>query len=147
MSLLTVLLIFFCGQHLSFVNSVTHLGHVLSYNLSDTAGITCKLRDMVRNDNYVLATLSFVGPHILTKLFQSYCLPLYDSCLWSLSCPALLGIEVAFNNILSKLCHLPWRTHTGIVHSVANQISLLNAICHCSHRLLLSALNCPSLIV
>ena len=132
--------ILFCGKLLSIVNSVTHLGRVLSYNLSDTADITCKLQDMVRKANYV-------GSHILTKLFQSYCLSLYGSCLWSLSCPALLGIEIAFNNILRKLWHLPQCTHTGIVHSVANLISLFNAICHCSHRLLLSALNCPSLLV
>ena len=139
--------IFFCGQLLPFVDSVTHLGHVLNYNLSDTPDITCKLRDMVRKANYVLATFPFVGPHILTKLFQSYCLSLYGSCLWSLSCPALLGIEVAFNNILRKLWHLPRRTHTGIVHSVANLISLFNVICHRSYRLLISALNSPSLIV
>ena len=97
--------------------------------------------------NYVLATFPFVGPHILTKLFQAYCLFFYGSCLWSLSCPALIGIEVSFNNILSKPWHFPRRTHTGIVHSVANLISLFNAICHRSHRLLLSALNCPSLLV
>ena len=38
----------FCGQQLSFVDTVTHLGHLLHYNLSDVPDINHKLRDMVK---------------------------------------------------------------------------------------------------
>lgn len=41
-----------------------------------------------------------------------------------------LALEAAFNNTLRELWHLPRRTHTGIVHFVANLISLFNTICH-----------------
>ena len=50
--------------------------------------------------------------HILSliKLFQSYCLSLYGSCLWPITCPSLLGFEVAFHKFLHiKFCILPWR--------------------------------------
>ena len=69
----------FCGQQLSFVHTVSHLGHLLNYNRSDAPDINHKLRDMVRKANYVLVTFPSVGPHILTKLFRSYCLSLYSS--------------------------------------------------------------------
>ena len=137
----------FCGQQLSFIDTVTHLGHLLNYNLSDAPDINHKLRDMVRKANYVLVTFPSVGPLILTRLFQSYCLSLYGSCLWSLSSPTLHSIEVAFNKILRKIWNLPRHSHTRILHSVANLSSLFNIVSLRSHRLLLSALNSSSWLV
>ena len=119
----------------------------LTFNLSDAPDINHKLRDMVRKANYVLVTFPSVGPLVLTKLYQSYCLSLYSSSLWSLSCPALHSLEVAFNNILRKIWKLPRRSHTGIVHSVANLYSLLNVVPLRSNRLLLSAMKCSSMLV
>ena len=83
------------------------------------------LHDMVKKTNCLLASFPRVGPFILTRLFQSYCLSLYGSALWSLSCPALHLIEVAFNRVLGRIWRLPYRSHTGIVHLVANLDSLL----------------------
>ena len=114
----------FCGQQLSFLDTVTHLGHLLHYNLSDAPDINHKLRDMVKKANCLLASFPKAGPTILTRLFQSYCLPLYGSALWSLSCSALYHMEVAFNKILRRIWRLPNRSHTGIVHSVAKLDSL-----------------------
>ena len=41
--------------------------------------VNSKLHDMVRKANCLLATFPRVGPSILTHLFQSYCLSLYNS--------------------------------------------------------------------
>ena len=105
----------FCGQQLSFLDTVTHLGHLLHYNLSDVPDINHKLRNMVKKANCLLASFPRVGPIILTRLFQSYCLSLYGSALWTLSCPALYHLEVAFNKILRKIWHLPYRSHTQVL--------------------------------
>ena len=78
---------------------------------------------MVRKANCLLASFPRVGPLVLARLFQSYCLSLFGSALWSLSCPVLYCIEVAFNRILRKISS---RSHTGIVHSVAKLESLYN---------------------
>ena len=43
----------FCGQQLSFIDTFSHLGHLLNYNLSDAPDINHKLRDMVRKVNYL----------------------------------------------------------------------------------------------
>ena len=106
---------------------------------------------MVRNGNYACSCdISFcwtAHSHQVVPVLLLIPLYVHCSCLCSLSCPALLVIEVASNNILRLWWHLPQHTHTDIVHSVANLIILFNAICHCSHHLLLSALNCPSLLV
>ena len=131
--------IHFCGCELPFVDTVTHLGHVLHYNLSDASDINLKMRDMVRKANYILASFPGVSPPVMTRLFQSYCLSLYGSCLWCLSSPALRNIEVAFNKILRKIWHLHYRSHTAIVHLVAGLHSLHNTVLYRSKSLSLAA--------
>ena len=93
---------------------------------------------MVRKANcYLLPSQEF----ILTPL------SLYDSGLWTLSCPALQNIEVAFNKILRRIWSLPACSHTCIVHLVANLCSVFNVIYHCSNSLLHAATHCPSVLV
>ena len=137
----------FCGQQLSFLDTVTHLGHLLHYDLSDVPDVNCKLRDMVRKANCLLASFPRVGPTVLTHLFQYYCLPLYGSALWSLSCSGLRHLEVAFNKLLRRIWHLPYRSHTGIVHLVANLDSLFNLVYRRSNSLVYAAAKCPSALV
>ena len=120
----------FCGQRLPFLDTVSHLGHHLYYNLSNVPDVYQKLRDMVKKANCVIASFPGVGPFILTRLLQSYCLSLYGSNLWILSCTALQNLEVAFNKILRRIWHLPNCSHTGIVHLVAKLYSLFNVVYH-----------------
>ena len=86
---------------------VFHLGLHLRYDLSDDADILSKARDLVRKANLMLCTFSAVDPVVKTRLLQSYCLALYDCSLWKLSCSSIRSIEVSFNNILSRVWHLP----------------------------------------
>ena len=138
----------FSGTHLNFVNTVAHLGHVLTYDLSDSADITSKTRDMIKKANCVLFSFTGVDPVILTRLFSSFCLSLYGAALWNLSNPSLRSLEVAFNNILRKVWHLPFNCHTRILHLTARLHSLFNLILHRSQSLLVSATTtCPSVLV
>lgn len=146
-SFTSVVCFIFRGQQLSFLNTVTHLGHLLHYNLSDVPDICHKLRNMVKKANCVLASFPRVGPTILMRLFQTYCPSLYGSALWSLSCSALSHIEIAFNKVLCRIWCLPYRSHTGIVHLVANLDSLYNLVYRRSNSLLCAAVKCPSLLV
>ena len=134
----------FCGQQLPFVDTVTHLGHLLRYDLNDNEDINDKLRSMVRKANCLFASFPRVGSPILSRLFQSYCLSLYGSSLWSLSSPLLRNIEVAFNKILRRIWHLPNRCHTRILHLVAGLDSIFNVVAKRSKYLLYAASNCPS---
>ena len=95
----------------------------------------------------LLASFPRIGPFILTRLFQPYCLSLYGSALWTLSCPALRLIEVTFNRVLRRIWRLPSRSHTGIVHLVANLDSLFNFVFRRSNSLRYAAAKCPSVLV
>ncbi len=61
---------------LAFHDTVTHLGHLLSYNLSDMLDINYKLKDMVSKANCLITSFPGIGPSIRTRLLQSYFLSL-----------------------------------------------------------------------
>ena len=46
--------IVFCGEQLVFLNTVCHLGHHLSYNLSDDEDINRKCHDFLKKANILL---------------------------------------------------------------------------------------------
>ena len=136
--------IYFCGELLAFLNSVCHLGHILSYNLSDNDDIVFKSRDLLKKANLLFCNFKFCNPHTLTFLFRSYCLSLYGCSLWRLDSPSMNLIEVAFNKILRHIWKLPSNSHTRIVHSTARLLNLFNVVFARSLSLLSSALSCPS---
>jgi len=133
-----------CGSPLPFLDSVIHLGHVLRYDLSDEEDIIMRTRDMIRKANCMLHTFPGVDCAGLTRLFQSFCLSLYGSALWNLSCRGIRTIEVAFNNILRRIWKLPALTHTAILHCVAGLQSMYNTIYRRTMSLICAAANCPS---
>jgi hypothetical protein len=135
------------GHQLPFLDTVVHLGHLLHYNLSDVPDINRKLRDMIKKANCIFASFPRVGPAILTRLFQSYCLSLHGSALWSLSCSGLSAIEIAFNKCLRRIWNLPSCSHTRIVHLVAKLHSLFNVVYRRTSALLRAAARCPSELV
>ena len=140
--------IFFCGSHLHFVDTVTHLGPILSFNLSDSPDIFLKTRNMVKMANCILYPFSGIDPVTLTRLFHSFCLSLHGAAIWNLSNPSLRSLEVAFNNILWKIWRLPFNCHTRILHLTARLLSPFYLIYHRSQSLVSSVTNkCPSSIV
>ena len=66
-------------------------------------------RDIARKANCMLVTLAGVDPFVKTKLFQSFCLPLYGSVTWTLLCRGLKTLEVMpmFEEDLEAACQLP----------------------------------------
>ena len=100
-------------------SDVSHLGHLLSYNLNDNVDIIRVIKDINRKANSILCTFSFVNPIIKTFLFKSYCLSLYGSVLWTLSSASRNSLQIAINKISRKIWHLPRHSHTSIVLSVA----------------------------
>ena len=64
----------FLGQTLSLSNSISHRGHILTYNLSDDDDICAISKDMCRKANCLLHTFSCCDPFVKTRLFSSFCL-------------------------------------------------------------------------
>ena len=104
----------FLGESLSLCKTVTHLGHRLSHDLSDTPDIRAKAKDLAKKANYMLYSFSCCDQLTKTSLLQSFCLSLPGSATWKLSCLQLKSLEVTFNNTLRKVWSLPRKCHTSI---------------------------------
>jgi hypothetical protein len=66
----------FNGVFLKFSNKVLHLGHLLSFDLSDKDDIIRATKDVNRKANFVLYTFRYADPFVLTFLYKMYCLSL-----------------------------------------------------------------------
>ena len=124
-----------CTPVLSFNNlklklnrSVTHLGHILTQDLSDNEDITSCQKDLCRKANCMLHTFSCCDPFTKTELFRTFCLSLYGCALWLSSATQIHSLEVTFNNIIRKIWSLPRNCHTSILHLVAGLHSLRNTV-------------------
>ena len=138
---------FFNGLELNLGHSDKHLGHLLSFNLSDTDDIVRVKNDLIRKANCMLHSFSPCNPLVKTKLFDSFCLSLYGSALWFSSSPELRSLEVSFNNILHRIWSLPRMYHTGILHCTAHLNSIYNIVVRRSSKLLSAALKSQSSLV
>ena len=136
----------FCGTNLKFSKEVTHLGHILSENLDDSADILRETRHLLRKANYILCTFSFADPFVQCSLLKSFCLSLYGAQLWDLSNKNISNLQVVFNKILRRLWNLPFNSHTKIVHCVSRIESIKNLIYKRFNRLYQRAHSCSSLV-
>ena len=131
----------FLGESLSLCKTVTHLGHILSHDLSDAPDIRAKAKDLAKKANYMLYSFSCCDQLTKTSLLQSFCLSLPGSATWKLSCLQLKSLEVTFNNTLRKVWSLPRKCHTSILHFTASLDSMYNTIHRRSLNLLQAAIS------
>ena len=83
--------------------TLCHLGHYLTYDLSDDEDIVFRSRDFLKKANLLFYNFKFCSPSTLTFLLHSFCLSLYGCALWHLDSKAITSIEVAFNKVLRRI--------------------------------------------
>ena len=101
----------FGGIALDFMDTITHLEHVLSYNLDDTSDIIRATKDMTRKANFVQCLFPFADLSVKNFLVKQFCLSMYGSTLWYLSCKNLRIIECALNKSFRRIWNLPPHSH------------------------------------
>ena len=72
----------FNGVHLNFSDTILHLGHLISFDLSDQEDIFRINQSINQKANLLMNTFRFSDPFVLTYLFKAYCLSL---SLWKYS--------------------------------------------------------------
>ena len=85
----------FCGTSLQYSVSVSHLGHIVHFNLDDTEDINRAIKDLCRKSNHLLITFSSCDPLVKTFLLNAHCFNSYGCALWRLDCKSLKAFEVA----------------------------------------------------
>ena len=95
--------IYMNGHRLRFVDKVSHLGHILTFNLHDKDDIIRATSDLNRKANYILSSFEYVDPSVKSFLLKSFSLSLYGCVLWSLSSLDINIIQVALNHHLRRI--------------------------------------------
>ena len=75
----------FCGQELTFTDTVVYLGHTLSCDLSDSEDIENKTKDFIRCANCLLANCGVCSSAVKSCLLQFFCMSFYGAALWTLA--------------------------------------------------------------
>ena len=136
--------------------------HGFTPDLDDKNDIIRAVKDLNRKANSIFCIFRVVDPFVTCSgevarcvvcrrwtlgVFKSYCLSLYGCSLWSHSSSSLKLCEVALKKSLRKLWCLPHKSHSTIVHCVA-QIDTISAIALSRfHSLRSSALSSSSPLV
>ena len=131
----------FCGERVKYSKSVTHLGHILSSDLSDNLDVIAVKQGMYCKANHMLTIFKSCDPNTKTKVTQSFCLSLYGASLWMAYSPEIRSLETAYNNLIKKIWNLSRRCHTAILHRVASVCSIYNMIITRCKMLVASARN------
>ena len=129
---------------LCYSDCVTHLGHILIYDLNDRPDVICVIKDMNCKANSILCTFKWADPFIKCFLIKSYCLSLL---LWL--CPLVIIVsscENDLNKLLRKIWNLPYNSHTGILHCVAHVSTISNIIYNRSLSMFSSAMTSSNLV-
>ena len=135
-------------DELKLSKSISHLGHLLSYDLDDSADVDRVISEVCRQGDYLLSTFSSCNALTKSQLFYSYCLSLYGSVLWNFgrSKSSLNRLQITVNTILRRIWHLPRRCHTSILHLVSGTDSIINLLILRHDRFLRHALRSHSLL-
>ena len=109
-------------------DKVSHLGHILTFNLHDKDDIIRATKDLNRKANYILSSFKCVDPSLKSFLLKSFCLSLYGCVLWSLSSPDMNIIQVATNHHLRRIWKLPRNSHTAVCHCLGQVPAIRNIL-------------------
>ena len=117
--------IYMNGHRLHFVDKVSHLGHILTFNLHDKDDIIRATNDLNRKANYILSSFKCVDPSIKSFLLKSFCLSLYGCVV----CAVCAGtIQVALNHHLCRIWKLPHNSHSAICHCLGQVSAIRNVV-------------------
>ena len=99
------------GDNFEVVTQYKYLGHVLTSDLRDDDDIELNLRRIYATFNGMLRDFKHLGSNALTFLFNSYCKPEYEICLWNnsktLRSKSFNTFKVAYSNAFRKMLNVP----------------------------------------
>jgi hypothetical protein len=112
------------NQYLEWKECVIHLGNTVYYNLQDNIDISNKKGKFISSVNLLMANFSSVPVSLLNSLFKSYCCSFYGSQIWNLRNKNINNMCTMYNKALRRIWHLPYVSHTQIVHELSNCVPL-----------------------
>jgi hypothetical protein len=109
---------------LEIVDKIDHLGHVIPSDISDTYDVQMQQAKFNRKANAVLADFNGISGIVTYQVMKTYCSAFYGSQLWDLNHQNIEGLCVSWRKACRRALRFPWRTHTNLLPSLCNSMSL-----------------------
>jgi hypothetical protein len=111
-----------------FVTKAKHLGHMLSYDLSDNADTNDKLGAFYSQVNGFMSIFKLLRCDLKAHYFDTYCSSWYGCELWSPTTCRLNALNVAWRKSIRRLWQLPNTCHCAILPSLMKGTSLSDVL-------------------
>ena len=108
------------GKLLQWVKHVKHLGHIVSYDLSEANETNSKVGGFIYQVNFLRAHFKGVDVNVIIRLFRTYCTAFYGSQAWDFSQQYVHNVYSKFNRGVRLLLRLPFKTHRNILPILLN---------------------------
>ena len=116
--------LFLSNQELDWNDRVNHLGNIITYHCNDISDISAKRGTFIAAVNNLLANFNTVPLYLLNTLFKNYCCSFYGCQTWNLREKYLQNLSTIYNKSIRRIWHLPYNSHTRIVHEISGSLSI-----------------------
>jgi len=120
---------FYIGDKpIEFVDSFSHLGHLITNKLTDSGDVLKRRNDFIGQVNNMLCYFRKLTSCVKNKLFKSYCTSLYGCELWLLSTGEIDDLCVAWRKGLRRVWELPTKSHSYLLQILSQCLPLFDEI-------------------
>ena len=139
---------FYIGDKpIEFVDSFSHLGHLITNNSTDSADILRRRNDFIGQVNNMLCYFSKLTSCVKNRLFQSYCTSFYGCELWLLTTSEIEDLCVSWRKGLRRVWSLPNTSHCYLLHLLSQCLPLFDEISRRSINFIRSCVSHESSLV
>jgi len=135
------------GNQIGYVDSYSHLGHIISSNLVDDEDIMHRRNTFVGQVNNVLCFFNKLDWFVRIKLFKAYCSSIFGCELWALDSNTVDEFCIAWRKGLRRVLNLPYNTHNYLLPLLTETLPVFDELCKRSSRFVVSCLFSKSLLV
>ena len=134
--------VYLCGDKLSWVQQVKHLGSILSGSLSEGPEIALKRGDLVGRTNVVVSTLHKAPDDVILEVFKTQVCHFYGAAAWDFNDPRVNDFHTMWNRCARRILGLPGRTRTRylphLMGTPRSKIQVYNRFLKLLHKMLKS---------
>jgi len=109
----------FGGSDIEYVDSWTHLGHILSNDRRDNKDIEHRSVQTVKQINDILSYFEKLDAIVKLQILYSYCSSLCGSELWDLSCSAIDVLCVSWRRAFKNVWKLALQTRGNLIYALS----------------------------
>ena len=138
---------FIGGKPIEFVDSFSHLGHLITNKFTDSSDVLKRRSDFVGQVNNMLCYFCKLTSCVKNRLFQSYCTSLYGCELWLLTTSEIEDLCVSWRKGLRRVWSLPNTSHSYFLHMLSQCLPLFDEISRRSINFIRSCISHESSLV